>query len=189
MKMFFLTTPVLLGFVIINVGCGPAMGTKKRTVTADTIYACIPCGYSCDTATYINPGMCGKCNMELVDKSTITHKNIQPEQMCSLDESKVIFLDVRTPGEFNGTAQQKFGAIKNAVNIPVQELQTRMKELEQYKDKEIVVYCSHSHRSPRASYMLTQRGFKNVTNMDGGMSVWKDKVNEKECNDKLYQQQ
>jgi rhodanese-related sulfurtransferase len=127
--------------------------------------------------------------MKLVDKSTIVHKNIQPEQMCFLDEKKVIFLDVRAQDEFNGTAPDKFGAIKNAINIPVQDLQARMSELEKYKNNEIVVYCSHSRRSPRASYMLTQSGFKNVTNMQGGMSVWKERVNQKECSNKLYQQQ
>jgi rhodanese-related sulfurtransferase len=124
--------------------------------------------------------------MALVDKKTIVHKNIEPDKMCLLNEKKVVFLDVRTPAEFNGTAEQKFGAIKNAINIPVQELEARIGELEKYKDNEIVVYCSHSHRSPRASYMLTQKGFKHVTNMNGGMSVWKEMVKGKECNDKLY---
>ena len=57
------------------------------------------------------------------------------------------------------------------------------------KKKEIIVYCSHSHRSPRASYMLTQNGFKKVTNMLGGMSVWKEQVKKNECNERLYQQQ
>jgi rhodanese-related sulfurtransferase len=127
--------------------------------------------------------------MNLVDRSTIVHKNIQPDQLCSFDKNKVVFLDVRTPAEFNGTAEDKFGAIKNAINIPVQELEARMNELEKYKDKEIVVYCSHSHRSPGASYMLTQKGFKHITNMLGGMSVWKDHVKEKKCNDALYVQQ
>ena len=78
---------------------------------------------------------------------------------------------------------------KNAINIPVQELEKRMNELEKYKDKEIIVYCSHSHRSPRASYMLTQNGFKKVTNMLGGMSVWKDQVKKNDCNERLYKQQ
>ena len=109
--------------------------------------------------------------------------------MCSLNEKNVVFLDVRTMAEFNGTAPDKFGAIKNAINIPVQELESRMSELEKYKDKEIIVYCSHSHRSPRASYMLTQNGFKKVTNMLGGMSVWKEQVKKNECNERLYQQQ
>ena len=64
-----------------------------------------------------------------------------------------------------------------------------MNELEKYKDKEIVVYCSHSRRSPRASYILTRNGFKNVTNMLGGMSVWKEQVKQNDCHEKLYQQQ
>ena len=152
-------------------------------------YVCTPCGSECDTAVHSEPGVCKHCNMALVDKATIVHKNIQPDKMCSLNEKDVVFLDVRTPAEFNGTAQDKFGAIKNAINIPVQELQARMNELEKYKDKEIVVYCSHSHRSPRASYMLTQQGFKNVTNMSGGMSVWKGLVKQNDCNERLYKPQ
>lgn len=191
MKKGFATTGVLVTLFILlsSRKCTEHHSQPEATVSGTIEYACLPCGSDCDTAVYSKPGSCSHCNMQLVDKSTITHKNIQPKEMCSLDESKVLFLDVRTPAEFNGTAEQKFGAIKNAVNIPVQELQARISELEKYKDKEIVVYCSHSHRSPRASYLLTQGGFKNVTNMQGGMSVWKEQVNQKKCNDKLYQQQ
>jgi len=152
-------------------------------------YACTPCGSACDTTVHNAPGTCTHCNMALVDKSTIVHKSIQPDKMCSLNEKNIIFLDVRTPAEFNGTAEYKYGAIKNAINIPIQELPSRMNELEKYKDKEIIVYCSHSHRSPRASYMLTQKGFKNVTNMLGGMSVWKDLVKQNDCNERLYKTQ
>jgi rhodanese-related sulfurtransferase len=61
-----------------------------------------------------------------------------------------------------------------------------MGELAKYKNKEIIVYCSHSHRSPGASYMLSQNGFKKVTNMQGGMSVWKVKVKDEVCNQNLF---
>jgi rhodanese-related sulfurtransferase len=37
--------------------------------------------------------------------------------------------------------------------------------------------------------MLTQKGFKHVTNMLGGMSVWKDEVKNNSCNEKLYVKQ
>jgi len=161
----------------------------KPILSSKVQYACTPCGSDCDTTVHTEPGTCKHCNMTLVDRSTIVHKNIQPNKMCSLNEKNIVFLDVRTPAEFNGIAEDKFGAIKNAINIPVQELETRIKELEKYKDKEIIVYCSHSHRSPRASYMLTQNGFKNVTNMLGGMSVWKDLVKQNDCNERLYKQQ
>jgi rhodanese-related sulfurtransferase len=64
-----------------------------------------------------------------------------------------------------------------------------MNELKSYKNKNIIVYCSHSHRSPRASYILNQNGFKNVTNMAGGMSVWNDEVKNAECSNKLLVKQ
>jgi rhodanese-related sulfurtransferase len=154
------------------------------------VYVCLPCGSDCDTAVYKGSGTCSHCNMELVKRSTVKHSNVQPQDLCSLisqsGNDKVLLLDVRTPAEFEGRAEAKYGRLNNAVNIPIQELQTRMKELDAWKDKQIVVYCSHSHRSPRASYMLTQYGFKEVTNMEGGMSIWKDRVKEKECNEKLY---
>ena len=170
-------------------GCGSAKNKENPITKNEVVYACLPCGAGCDTTVYPKRGSCSHCNMELVDKSTIIHKNIQPEEMCTLDTDKVIFLDVRTPEEFNGTAKEKFGAIRNAININVEELQARISELEKYKEREIVVYCSHSHRSPRASYMLTQAGFTYVTNMNGGLSVWKDRVNSTPCTAKLYLQQ
>lgn len=182
------TSIVLLisSFLVISLY---SFSNKEKESSIAIKYSCLPCGSGCDSAVYDQPGTCSKCNMKLVDRSTIVHQNIQPDKMCSLDEKEVIFLDVRTPAEFNGEAEQKFGAIKNAINIPVQELEKRMNELEKYKDKEIVVYCSHSHRSPRASYMLTQNGFKKVTNMLGGMSVWKNVVKQNDCNERLYKPQ
>ena len=170
-------------------GCGSAKNKENPITKNEVVYACLPCGAGCDTTVYPKRGSCSHCNMELVDKSTIIHKNIQPEEMCTLDTDKVIFLDVRTPEEFNGTAKEKFGAIRNAININVEELQARISELEKYKEREIVVYCSHSHRSPRASYMLTQAGFTYVSNMNGGLSVWKERVNSTPCTAKLYLQQ
>ncbi len=66
------------------------------------------------------------------------------------------------------------GRLKNAINVPIQELEEKIGTLAAYKDREIIVYCSLSRRSPRASYILTQNGFKKVTNMAGGMSMMKD---------------
>jgi rhodanese-related sulfurtransferase/DNA-directed RNA polymerase subunit RPC12/RpoP len=166
-----------------------SFSNKNKENSNAIVYTCLPCGSVCDSAVYDKSGTCSHCNMKLVDKSTIIHKDIEPGKMCSLNEKNIVFLDVRSAEEFNGTAKDKFGAIKNAINIPVQELESRMSELEKYKDKEIIVYCSHSHRSPRASYMLTQNGFKKVTNMLGGMSVWKEQVKKSDCNERLYQQQ
>ncbi len=143
-----------------------------------TIYSCIPCGSSCDKDTYSKPGKCSHCNMELVLQSTIHIKHIQPADMCDYikNHPEVILLDVRTEDEFEGKASPDFGTLKNAINIPIQQLKEKVKSIEHIKNKAIIVYCSHSHRSPRASYMLTQQGFTNITNLDGGMSEVQDKT-------------
>lgn len=140
-------------------------------------YQCMPCGGECDKAMYNKPGDCPHCNMNLVKKSSVVFNSIQPADLCSYiaKHPDVVLLDVRTREEFEGKTDD-YGTIKNAINIPVLELANRVSELNAFKEKEIIVYCSHSRRSPRASYLLNQNGFKRVTNLEGGMSTMKDKT-------------
>lgn len=162
--------PATLVLILALSGNGQANQTPATKVNQ---YKCTPCGNECDKATYRKPGICTKCNMLLVKKATIHFKTIEPEKICDYISThpSVILLDVRTKDEFEGKANPDFGTLQHAINIPVQELERRLNEISNLKTKEIIVYCSHSHRSPRASYILTQNGFKNVTNMAGGMSV------------------
>jgi rhodanese-related sulfurtransferase len=85
-----------------------------------------------------------------------------------------VLLDVRTKEEFQGMSEPNFGTLKNAINIPIGEVQNRIGELQKLKNQEILVFCSHSHRSPQVSYLLTQNGFSKIRNMNGGMSVMMD---------------
>lgn len=139
-------------------------------------YVCLPCGYSCDAQTHFGPGTCPACSMTLVEKSTIKFGNLTTEEFCKRIAANptALILDVRSPEEFNGktTEVPSFGHFKNAININVVELEQRLGELTQYKDQEILVYCSHSHRSPRASYILSTHGFKTVKNLSGGVSTF-----------------
>ena len=148
----------------------------SQTKSKDEVYQCIPCGYDCDNKTYDKPGECESCHMTLVKKSTVVFKTIEPSMLCAYlsKHPAVILLDVRTEEEFEGKANPDYGTLKNAINIPVQQLEKKLLTIAALKNKEIIVYCSHSHRSPRASYLLTQNGFTNVTNLAGGMSVFKD---------------
>ncbi len=139
-------------------------------------YKCLPCGQDCDKEVFTQAGKCPHCKMDLVLASSITFKTIETTKVCDYIKGhpKTILLDVRTKEEFEGKTDPDFGSLKNAINIPVDDLKTRWKELEKYKNAEIIVYCSHSHRSPRASHLLTQNGFKNIINLSGGMSVMTD---------------
>lgn len=169
-------TLLVLPIVICNIRGNSFTANPSPYTTIDTSYQCMPCGADCDNDVYTKPGKCPHCGMDLVLKTTIYFKTIQPQDVCKYIEThpNVVLLDVRTREEFEGKANPDFGTLKNAINVPVQELENNISTLEPYKDKEIIVYCSHSHRSPRASYILTQHGFTNVTNMAGGMSVMKD---------------
>ncbi len=137
-------------------------------------YVCTPCGQECDGKIYAEAGKCPACGMDLVKKSTIKFTTIDLEEMCKriAANPQIVLLDVRSLGEFNGSSkEQSFGHFKNAININVRELEGRIGELSKYKNSEIIVYCSHSHRSPRASYLLGTQGFTNVKNMGGGVST------------------
>lgn len=73
-------------------------------------------------------------------------------------------VDVRTPAEFTA------GHIPGAINIPVQELDSRLGEL-QPKGTAIVVYCRSGSRSGNAARMLKNAGFAVVHDL-GPMSRW-----------------
>ncbi|MEP6596814.1 MAG: rhodanese-like domain-containing protein, partial [Ginsengibacter sp.] len=157
------------------IGCTYS-GAQESNDNNNGQYQCTPCGSDCDNTSYDKQGQCPHCGMALVKKSAVTFITIQPTEICDyiIKHPGVVLLDVRTKEEFEGKANPDFGALKNAINIPVQELENHLADISGLKNKEIIVYCSHSHRSPRASYILTQDGFTNVTNMAGGMSVMKD---------------
>jgi rhodanese-related sulfurtransferase len=73
-------------------------------------------------------------------------------------------VDVRTPEEFAA------GHLDGAVNIPVQELDGRMAELEP-KGEPIVLYCRSGRRSRDAARMLMEAGYTDVHDL-GAMSRW-----------------
>ena len=79
------------------------------------------------------------------------------------------FLDVRTIKE------HKIKSIPNTDCIPVQEIKERMKELNDYRNKKIIVYCRSGNRSRTATKILNENGF-NAFNLIGGMNEWKGKV-------------
>lgn len=155
------------------------------------VYVCTPCGYDCDSKEYNSPGTCSTCGMAYVEKSTVDFDNITFADMCErVKKNKdVLLLDVRSPGEFSGenTSVASFGHFKGAVNISISELPSRLNELEDYKNKEIIVYCSHSHRSPRAAYLMKTNGFKNVTNVLGGVSILAREFGDDDCVFELFE--
>ena len=84
-----------------------------------------------------------------------------------LGDTTVLLLDVRTVQEH--AAQH----ITESLLIPVQDLESRIHELDRFKDKKIVVYCRSGNRSNIATEILREHGF-NAYNMSGGMLRWNE---------------
>jgi len=84
------------------------------------------------------------------------------------NESSVFLLDVREPFEqYQSKIDFEYSKL-----IPVGELQSRVDELEQHQDKEIVCLCRSGSRSAQACMILEREGFSNVKNLKGGINEW-----------------
>lgn len=58
-------------------------------------------------------------------------------------------------------------------HIPIGKIQSfDTDDVEDWKDKEIIVYCRSGNRSGIASNILSQAGFTNPVNLTGGMMAW-----------------
>ena len=66
---------ILFFFFLIGLVINLSAQQKKE-------YVCLPCGYSSDLEVHSTPGVCSSCNMQLVDKSTITFKNVTMDEFC-----------------------------------------------------------------------------------------------------------
>jgi phage shock protein E len=73
-----------------------------------------------------------------------------------------VVIDVRTPSEFSA------GHYPGALNIPLQDLESRLGELGD-KKRAIVVYCASGMRSAQAAKRLSAASFTDVINA-GGLS-------------------
>ncbi len=84
-----------------------------------------------------------------------------------MKDENVLFLDVRSPGEY---AKTGFADCNNIRNIPLGELRKRCKELN--RDDHIVAVCKVGLRGFEAACILEGENFSNVKVMEGGIFSW-----------------
>ncbi len=96
----------------------------------------------------------------------MARRNAGPSVPTVSDEPVIV--DVRSADEFRG------GAYPGAINIPVDELQHRISELES-KSRDITLYCASGARSAYAQRMLQQLGFTNTKNGGGIMQMMRQR--------------
>ena len=98
--------------------------------------------------------------------------SLSPTEQISADElrhrlgekSVDLVIDVRRPAEWNDDH------IEPAVNMALNHLAEAALSLS--RDAKIAVVCAGGYRSSIASSILEQLGFRNISNVVGGMSAW-----------------
>ena len=106
---------------------------------------------------------CVKSNPETIP----TLSSHQGEKLLS--NHNYIFIDVRTKQEHDTSH------IPNSTHFSIESLESRIDEIEKYKEKKIVVYCRSGNRSSKGTKILIKYGFE-AMNLSGGMLQWKGPV-------------
>jgi thioredoxin 1 len=75
-------------------------------------------------------------------------------------------VDVRTPEEYN----EKHLKGATHININDKDFEKRLGELD--KSKPVYIYCLSGGRSSRAANLAVKTGFKEVYNLEGGITSW-----------------
>ena len=97
--------------------------------------------------------------------------NITVEELKKrLDAGEELHIvDVREPHE---KAEFNIGGVL----IPLGQIQSmQIDEIEDLKDKEVILYCRSGNRSGQACMFLEAMGFKNTKNLVGGILAWQEK--------------
>jgi rhodanese-related sulfurtransferase len=91
---------------------------------------------------------------------------VDVKQAATLQSRGAFLLDVREPPEFAEVHA------KDATLIPLGQLQSRLNEIAQYKDKPVAVICRSGRRSAHGAEILRKAGFTQVANVEGGTNAW-----------------
>ena len=94
-------------------------------------------------------------------------QSITVEQLAALQD-KVVLLDVRDPWEV------EICRLPGSVNIPMNEIPQRADELD--PEARTIVICHFGMRSQEAGNYLEASGFRDISNLEGGLDAWAERV-------------
>ena len=88
------------------------------------------------------------------------------EAVQLINRRDALVLDVREAADFAK------GHIPNARNIPLAELGGRLREMEKFKARPVVVNCQPGARAATVCGLLRKNGFAEVFALRGGLAGW-----------------
>lgn len=109
------------------------------------------------------------CEKSNGQSNEFTNIDVKEAYKMISEDSSIVLIDVRTPGEYNGP----LGHVKGAELKPVQQIQQWAPHLDSLKNKKVVLICHSGNRSGYAARYLQKKGFAHIYNVMGGMLAWK----------------
>lgn len=88
------------------------------------------------------------------------------EAVLLMNRAKLLVLDVRDEAEFAE------GHIQGAKHIPLAQLATRIKEIEKFKNKPVLVHCQRGMRARTACTVLKAQQFTQLHQLQEGFDGW-----------------
>lgn len=96
-------------------------------------------------------------------------KGISAQQLVDLvNRENAVVLDLRDKKEFDQ------GHLVGAINVPYANLETRVSELQKYKEKPLVLVCRMGQHAGSAGNVLRKNGFTNISRLTGGYVEWRN---------------
>lgn len=99
---------------------------------------------------------------------TIKVVSCKPKDLLKvmIGDMDLLLIDVRSPAEY------KSGYIQGAVNIPMDQFESKIDSLKKNSDRNIVVVCKNGVRSMQACGLMKAKQFKYVFYLRGGIDGW-----------------
>jgi adenylyltransferase/sulfurtransferase len=108
----------------------------------------------------------GFCGVHVAEESAMQEVSAADVNGLRARGERFLLLDVRQPEEW---AKAR---IEGATLLPLGQLEARLAELAEWKDRRVIAHCHHGGRSATACEILTRAGFTNVANLVGGIDAW-----------------
>jgi len=90
------------------------------------------------------------------------------EAVVMINHQNAVVLDVRTPQEY------ATGHILDAIHVDTADSDAKLKYLNKYSQKPIIVVCAHGKRSALFLKRLKSLGFAEAVNLTGGLHAWQN---------------
>jgi adenylyltransferase/sulfurtransferase len=142
------------------------LGMNFRTFKLRRDEECPVCSASPNITEPIDyAGFCGLPSASnSMSQATVPTINVHDLKAMRDSRKPHVLVDVREPAEI------AVGSITGSVKMPLGEVPARFNELP--KDQKIVVHCKLGGRSAKAVAFLTEQGFTDVWNVEGGITAW-----------------